>query len=187
VYSFRLVFIVFFGECQHPVKEYGGLNMSLPLIVLAAGALLAGYFHIPVDSVFARGAEAHEEHHVSILMHGIMILVPIIGVGVAYFSFLRRSIPVAKWAESGFGAALHRFWFNGWGMDWLYQRTIVNPFLFLARINRRDLIDGFYSLLSLLVVTANAMLVKTQTGQIRWYAITFVGGLVILVLAGAIL
>ncbi|MEX2129983.1 MAG: NADH-quinone oxidoreductase subunit L, partial [Pseudohongiellaceae bacterium] len=135
VYSFRLVFIVFFGNSTHPVKEYGGLNMSLPLVVLAAGALFAGYFHIPVDSVFARGSEVHEEHHVSLLVHGVMILVPVIGVAVAYFSFLRHSIPVARWAESGPGALLHRFWFSGWGMDWLYQRLIVNPFLYLARIN----------------------------------------------------
>lgn len=186
LYSFRLVFIVFFGDCPHPAREYGGANMLVPLIVLAAGALLAGYLHLPLDAVFSHG-EAPQQHHVSTVMHGLMILVPIVGVLLAWLGFLRRSIPFSRWAESGLGASLHRFWFSGWGLDWLYQRVLVNPFLWLVRINRRDLVDQGYSLLSLLAVTANHLLARTQTGHIRWYAVGFVGGLVILIIAGSVL
>lgn len=187
VYSFRLVFIVFFGSGNHPVKEYGGINMSLPLIVLAAGALLAGYITIPVESVFAHDEAGHGGHEAGLLVHALMILVPLTGVAVAYLCFLRHSIPVERWVKSGWGSALQRFWFSGWGMDWLYQRTIVNPFLWLARINRRDLIDQFYTLVTTIVVTANAMLVKTQTGQIRWYTVSVVGGLVLVLVLGVLL
>ena len=192
VYTFRLLFIVFFGESRnqdhhdHPVQEVKGLNLTLPLVLLMVGALGAGYIHIPVDAVFAHG-EAHEEHHVSWLVHGIMILVPFLGIGVAWMCFLARRIDIEKLAGQGPGATLHRFWFSGWGMDALYNTLFVRPFLFLARINHRDLVDQFYGAVTSVIATGNSLLVKTQTGQIRWYAVSLAAGLVLIVTLGALL
>ncbi|MFM1897283.1 MAG: NADH-quinone oxidoreductase subunit [Pseudomonadota bacterium] len=192
IYTFRLLFMVFFGpsaahgDPHHPVHEVKGLNMTLPLVLLMIGALTAGYIHIPVDAVFAHG-EVHEEHHVSTLIHGLMILVPLLGIGVAYLCFLARRIDVAKLTAGGIGAALHRFWFSGWGMDRLYDRVFVRPFLALARINHRDLVDQFYGAVVEIVATGNRLLVRTQTGQLRWYAVSVAGGLVIIIALGVLL
>jgi NADH-quinone oxidoreductase subunit L len=82
---------------------------------------------------------------------------------------------------------LHKFWLGGWGFDTLYNTLIVAPFLFLARINRKDLIDSFYVLIVTLAQAANGMIVKTQTGSLRWYALTLVAGLVIIVTLGVLL
>jgi len=85
IYSFRLVFVVFFGESRghHDAQEEAGLNMAGPLVVLMILAVFGGWITIPVEGVFSHG-EAHAEHHVSLLMHAIMIVVPLLGIGVSY-------------------------------------------------------------------------------------------------------
>ena len=73
------------------------------------------------------------------------------------------------------------FWFGGWGFDTLYNAVLVSPFLFLARVNRKDIIDSFYALIVSVSQATNALIVKSQTGSLRWYALTVAGGLVVMV------
>ena len=58
---------------------------------------------------------------------------------------------------------------------------------FLARINRDDLIDKFYALLVILTRAANGMIAQTQTGNLRWYALSVAAGLVLLMTLGVLL
>lgn len=187
IYSFRLVFVVFFGENRHPAKEVTGFNMAAPLVILAVLALLGGFIHIPVDAVFSHGEAAHEEHHVSVFIHGLMIAIPIIGVGVAYLFFFSRALSAEKLVRSGLGANLHKFWFSGWGMDKLYQTIFVSPFVALARINRKDIVDILVGLLVTVTSWFNKQLVRTQTGYLRWYAASVMAGVVILMALGVLL
>jgi len=188
IYTFRLFFVVFFGESDghDKGKEFGGWNMSGPLVVLMVGSLFAGYMNLPLDIIFSQG-ESHEEHHVSSLIHGIMIVVPLLGIGIAYLFYGTRTFSITRIMASPFAQSLHKFWFNGWGMDTLYNRLFVNPFLWLARINKNDIVDKFYDFLIELSSTANRMMVKTQTGYLRWYTLTVAAGLVFVITLGAIL
>ena len=188
LYSFRLVFVVFFGEShdQHAVKEIAGFSMAAPLFVLMVFALFGGWIQIPVDAVFNHG-EVQEEHHASTLIHGIMIVVPLLGIGVSYLFYVAKIFSVEKLLAVPFAKLLHRFWFSGWGMDWLYQQLLVNPFLFLARVNSKDLVDAFYALLVDLTRSAHSMLVRSQTGYLRWYAMSVAAGLVLLITIGVLL
>ena len=188
IYTFRLFFVVFFGESvgHDKGKEFGGWNMSGPLFVLMVGSLFAGYMYLPLDIIFSQG-ESHEEHHVSPLIHGIMIVVPLLGIGVAYLFYGTRTFSIARIMASPFAQSLHKFWFNGWGMDTLYNRLFVNPFLWLARINKNDIVDKFYDFLIELSSTANRMKVKTQTGYLRWYTLTVAAGLVFVITLGVLL
>jgi NADH-quinone oxidoreductase subunit L len=185
IYSFRLVFVVFFGKCEHPVKEIAGFSMATPLVILAALALLGGYIHIPVDAVFGHGAE-EEAHHVSALLHGIMIAVPILGVIVAYLFFLSKTLSAEKLAGAGAGARLHKFFFSGWGMDALYNAVFVTPFVTLARINRSDILDTISAVTISMARAANALVARSQTGLLRWYAASVVGGVIVLVAIGVL-
>ena len=188
IYTFRLFFIVFFGDNKGhaPEKEVGGLHMNGPLILLMILSLVGGFIAIPVDSVFSHG-EIHEEHHVSTLVHGFMIAVPLIGIAISYLFFYAKIFSVEKLMANTIAQSLHKFWFSGWGMDWLYDRLFVFPFLWLARINKADLIDGFYAFVVELSRTANNMIVKTQTGYLRWYALSIAAGLVVLISVGVLL
>lgn len=188
IYSFRLVFVVFFGESKghHDEKEVAGASMATPLLILMVLALFGGWIQIPVDAVFNHG-EVHEEHHISGLMHAIMIAVPLLGIAVSYLFFMSKTFSVEKLLANPLAAKLHRFWFSGWGMDALYDLLFVKPFLFLARINKKDLIDSLYGLLVEISRAAHGMLARTQTGQLNWYALSIAGGVVILITVGVLL
>ena len=188
IYTFRLFFIVFFGENKGhaPEKEVGGMHMNGPLILLMILSLVGGFIAIPVESVFSHG-EVHEEHHVSTLIHGFMIAVPLIGIAISYLFFYAKVFSVEKLMASSFAKTLHRFWFSGWGMDWLYDRLFVFPFIWLSKINKADLVDSFYAFVVELSRAANGMIVKTQTGYLRWYALSIAAGLVVLISVGVLL
>ena len=188
IYTFRLFFVVFFGESKghDNDKETGGWNMSAPLYLLMIGALFAGFLSLPLDSVFNKG-EAPEEHHVSTLIHGIMIAVPLIGIGIAYLFYYSKTFSVERLMASPLARNLHKFWHSGWGMDALYNWLFVHPFLWLARINRNDLVDKFYGLVVEFTRVAHGMIVKTQTGYLRWYALSVATGLVVIITLGVLL
>ena len=188
IYTFRLFFIVFFGENKGhvPENEVGGIHMNGPLFLLMILSLVGGFIAIPVDSVFSHG-EAHEEHHVSTLIHGFMIAVPLIGIVISYLFFYAKTFSIEKLMSIPISQTLHRFWFSGWGMDWLYDRLIVFPFLWLSKINKADLIDSFYAFIVKFARASNAMIVRTQTGYIRWYALSIAAGLVVLISIGVLL
>jgi NADH-quinone oxidoreductase subunit L len=189
IYSFRLVFVVFFGESKghHEEKEVAGFSMSAPLIILMVLALFGGWIQIPVDAVFSHGEVYAEEHHISGLMHAIMITVPLLGIGVSYLFFMSKTFSVEKLMANPLATRLHGFWFSGWGMDALYNFLFVRPFVFLARVNKHDLIDSAYALLVEISRVAHVMMARTQTGQLRWYALTIGGGVVILITLGVVL
>ena len=186
IYTFRLFFIVFFGDSNAahlPEKEYGGWNMNGPLILLIILSLMGGFIAVPLDPVFGQS----EEHHVSGLLHTFMVATPLIGIAISFLIFYTKTIPVEKLMGSSFAQTLHKFWNSGWGFDWLYDRLIVFPFLWLARINRADVIDGFYALVVEISRAANGMIVKTQTGYLRWYALSVAAGLIVLITLGVLL
>jgi NADH-quinone oxidoreductase subunit L len=72
-------------------------------------------------------------------------------------------------------------------MDRLYQTIFVSPFITLARINKKDIIDLLVGVLVSLTSFFNRMLVRTQTGYLRWYAASFMAGVVILMALGVLL
>lgn len=198
LYSFRLVFVVFFGSDHHAHNTHEGDQthdavventspaMFFPLLILGVLSLLGGLIHVPVDAVFAHGA-GHEEAHASQLIHTVMIMVPVFGVIISWFLYGSKPYEKAgqhtrkRLLESSLGGFLSRFWFSGWGMDTLYQFVFVRPFVALAQVNRKDVIDLLYSWVALVARVGNSAVVMTQTGNLRWYAISLVGGLVLVI------
>ncbi len=198
LYSFRLVFVVFFGSSHYAAHEAAPHDdhaavventspaMFFPLLILAGLSLFGGLISVPVDAVFAQSG-VHEEAHVSQFLHTLMILIPILGVMISWL--LYGSVPYEKagahlrqrLVQSPLGGWLNRFWFSGWGMDKLYQTLLVQAFLMLAHINRKDVIDIAFNGTAFVARFANSALVLTQTGNMRWYAISLVAGLVIVI------
>ncbi len=193
IYSFRLVFVVFYGKelPQHdhePIREIRGIPMAAPLVILAALSVLGGFIAVPVGAVF--GAAEAEPYHASTLIHAIMIAVPLLGVGISYLIYGGHAIAATNLSklerirQSAAGAAITRFWFGGWGMDALYDRLLVRPFIALAHLNRKDIIDTGYASIAAFTQAGNNLLVRTQTGNLRWYSISMIGGLIIVIAVG---
>src|SRR5882672_4375627 len=155
VYTFRMVFITFFGEEKTHVGHPTGKSIGIPLVILAVLSLFGGFIELPhtlghvelfsdflkpvlPGVVMREGAESGEW-----IMQAVAAVVSLSGVYLAYFFYLKRpDLPgMIKAATSD----LHQLWFSGWGFDRLYDTVFVRPFVFLATINKNDVIDKVYA------------------------------------------
>lgn len=176
IYSFRLVFVVFFGGAKTEPDKDTGWRMALPLTVLCGLSLIGGYFIIPVQDVFPVGSGDHPAHWVEY----VSISVPLFGVFLAYLIFHTGQLRVDSLVNSRIGKTLGQFWLSGWGIDWLYDRLFVRPYYALSGMLKSEPVDAIYGLIVAINQTFNHWLSITQTGRMRWYIVSMVFGLVVL-------
>ncbi|MCC7499646.1 MAG: NADH-quinone oxidoreductase subunit L, partial [Bryobacterales bacterium] len=146
LYTFRLIFLVFFGTRRTEVSHRPGFRMKAPVIVLAALAVVSGYWKNPLLDFLHTALPSIEEAHAGLTetMSGVIAAALFaVGLAVAYLFFLARPQYSDAAARNLVFGMLHRYWFSGWGFDWLYDRVFVRPFLWAARINRSDFVDAF--------------------------------------------
>ena len=177
IYSFRLVFLVFFGEVKTEPEAPANWGMAGPLVILCVLALAGGLVSIPVEAVFPAASTFDHTGLIPI----VTATIPALGVFIAYLLFLRRSVDISALTQSSPGKSLIRFFHSHWAMDWLYEKIFVIPYTWLAKINRADFIDNIYGGIAVLMLWANKVSVQTQTGQLRTYAGTMVLGLVLII------
>jgi NADH-quinone oxidoreductase subunit L len=184
LYTFRMIFLVFFGEARTPVTKKPGSAMLIPCVVLAILSIGGGYIRIPFGSFLetalpwtARAAAAVPiSQTASAIAAGLVFL---LGLVLAWLFILRKPSLTKSLATNPAGAALHRFWFSDWAMDWLYDRVFVWPVNWIARVGKGDVIDGSYTGLALLNQGAWRVLHRTQSGKLRWYAAAIAGGTIV--------
>lgn len=177
IYSFRLVFIVFFGETRTEPSAPAGWAMAVPLVVLCGLAIVGGWFHVPVDAVFP---EASPVRHGGTVFW-VTAAIPVLGILIAWMIFLRKSIDVTPLTDSAVGRLVTRFWFSHWAMDWLYDLVLVRPYRWIAAINKDDAVDYVYNGTASLAQFLHRLIGTSQTGQLRWYAVTMAAGLVLVI------
>lgn len=174
IYSFRLVFIVFFGDLQTTPDRQPGWKMTLPLSVLCVLSITGGWLALPLGEVFSNPGHGAISHG----LEAIAIATPLLGLALAYGLFLSRQLSLARVAESAGGKALRQFWYSGWRVDALYARVLTGPFTALARRWRDEPIDAPYMAIVWLGQRLNRWLAALQNGELRWYATTLVVGLI---------
>ncbi|WP_286786056.1 MULTISPECIES: NADH-quinone oxidoreductase subunit L [Pseudomonas] len=180
IYTFRLIFIAFHGEAKTQAHAGHGVSHWLPLgtlIVLSTfiGALitppLAG---VLPESAGHAGGDA--KHSLEIASGAIAIA----GILLAALLFLGKRRLVGVIAASAPGRFLGAWWYAAWGFDWLYDKLFVQPYLLLSRLLARDPIDSGIGLVPRLARGGNGLMSRTENGQLRWYALSIVGGAVLL-------
>ena len=175
LYTFRMIFLVFFGEAHTQVVKKPGYAMLIPCLILALLSIAGGYLKTPfarlLETVLPwNAADAHTVPITEIASEVIAALVLLLGAYLAYIFFLRRRAYAIRLASSAVGGGLHRFWFSDWGMDWLYDRMFVRPLVWLAHVDKHDYVDGFFTGVARLNEIAWRGLSRTETGKLRWYA-----------------
>jgi NADH-quinone oxidoreductase subunit L len=175
LYSFRLVFVVFFGEAQQTPDRQPGWRMSGPLGLLCLLSLAGGWLALPLADVFP----VADAQHPAAVIEWISISIPIIGVALAYAIFLGRQLSITALLESHSGQALHRFWYAGWRIDDLYNALWVRPFVTIAGILMGEPVDHIYHAVVSLHRLGHRLLSSWQNGRTRWYATAMVSGLII--------
>jgi len=176
IYSFRLVFVVFYGKANTQPDKEVGWRMAMPLSALCLLALIGGYFIIPVQDVFPALSEEHPAHWVEY----ISISVPLIGVAVAYLLFYSKRLNINPLVQSAVGSKLGEFWRIGWAVDRLYDGLFVRPYYAVSALLKSEPVDGFYGLVVSVNQCFNRWLSQSQNGQMRWYLVSMVAGLILL-------
>ena len=157
-----------------------GAIYYIPLVVLAAGALLLGLLQTPrgllginLFSTFIAtslpGATPATPGATELILESISELLALAGIAFAYL--LARS-QARAYVEGRVGRQqlLHRFWFSGWGFDWVYDRLLTRPYLWLARVNQGDVVDWIARGATAITRGAYTSLRVSQSGKLRWYA-----------------
>jgi NADH-quinone oxidoreductase subunit L len=185
LYTFRMIFVVFFGEAHSEVTKRPGYAMLIPCFVLAFLSIVGGYLKTPfgrfVETALPWTEAARVAPITELLSEGIAALVFLLGLCLAYIFFLRKRSSATALASSAAGGVLHRFWFSDWGMDWLYDRLFVQPLVWFARVDKGDFIDGFYTGVARLNELAWRVLRRTETGRLRWYAAGIAAGSIVFI------
>jgi NADH-quinone oxidoreductase subunit L len=177
IYSFRLVFVAFFGPERANLENIIDWRMRGPLLVLGLLALVGGLLQIPLDSVFP-GPIERESH--SALADILTVAAPIAGLLIAVLFYLPGrtsvlSLPSIEWLKP-----VRRFWYDGWAFDRLYGRLWVRPFKKAAELNKNDVVDTGYEGLARLARNLHRIASASQNGRIRRYAASMGFGAVLI-------
>jgi len=150
-YSWRLIIMTFHNkpradhDTMHHVHESPAI-MIVPLLVLAAGAIFAGWAFYDLfvgegrmafwgASIFTLGGEhdvLHAAHNVPEWVPHGPLLVGLIGIALAYLAYM--FIPaVPDMTARAFGP-VHRLFFRKWYVDEIYDAVFVRPAIVLGRV-----------------------------------------------------
>jgi NADH-quinone oxidoreductase subunit L len=168
------------------------LSMLIPLGVLSLGAVFAGFvFHHSFISEgtgeFWLGSIAFDEHLIH-AMHEVPtwvkwapFVVMVTGLLIAWYGYIRNTSFPAKFAEEF--SALHRFLYNKWYFDELYNFLFVKPAFWLGdkfwKWGDIGIIDRFGPNGAAWVVARGSTYAqKVQSGYLYSYALVMLLGLV---------
>lgn len=188
LYVFRVVFLVFYGEKRTVARKESSLSMVIPLIVLSVFSIVAGCLDLPktfgnvsflsdlIRPVLPMVSPSPVGLSTEAVLQVVAALASLLGVFLAGFLYLGRPARTAVLAGSPVVFLFRRFWSSGWGFDWLYRFVLSAPFVWIARLNKEDVIDLFYLDLADLADLGQGWLVLSQTGKVRRYAMAIALG-----------
>ena len=188
IYTFRLIWVVFFGEEKTHAHAIHGVTYWGPLAILAVLSTGIGYFlQAPVAKLLTtasipsfvvpetlEAAVAHAEH----LASGIALA----GLAVGIFLFAFAYGAVKSFAQTSLGSGLAHICRTAFGFDALYDIVFVKPYLLIAKILGRDPVDGLWLGLPAIVKGGNSFTSSRQTGSLREYASSMSLGVVVLLM-----
>lgn len=199
-YSFRLLFLIFHGEFRGTDHQRDHLQESpavvtLPLILLAIGAVGAGWFGVPAIlggdnhwAQFLTPVLGHPHVHVSGTVEGLLmgssILAGVCGIGLAYYMYrVKPHLPAMVSERLAF---CHRVLLNKYYIDELYSALIVKPTLafsrgVILRIIDVTCIEGVVNGLPRAIGGFSEKLRRVQDGQVSHYLAWMGGGALALI------
>ena len=185
LYTFRLIFRVFFGPLGTTVTKRPGYAMKVPLVILAVLAVVGGYLKGPLFAFLHSALPSTIEAHVGSLTEtgseAIAGLLFLVGLYFAYLFHLKKRSLSDTLVANPFGRVLDQWWFAGWGFDWIYDKVFVQPFIWVANVNKSDFVDAFYTGIARVADASYRSLSRTETGRARWYATAMAAGSVVFV------
>jgi NADH-quinone oxidoreductase subunit L len=208
-YMFRSVFLTFDGpfrgthEQEHHLHESPPV-MTVPLWILAVGAVLAGYVGIPKLLSFGRdinwfhrflepvivppqGREAGE-HNIGVPLEWLLLLITVaVALGGIYLAWKAYGGANGLAKESAWAQrfpAVHRLLVNKYYVDEIYDALIVRPIAALSRffwkVIDNIVIDGAVKAGAWITELIGTVGAYSTTGNVRNYALYFFLGVILL-------
>jgi NADH-quinone oxidoreductase subunit L len=198
-YSGRLIWLTFHGrpradeETMHHVHESPPV-MTVPLMVLAVGAVLAGWLGLGMaeEGDFWAGSIFYgPENHVLHDMHEVPLLVRLapsiamaVGLGLSWVCYMGRPGLAARIAAAA--GPVNRLFYNKWYFDELYDFLFVRPAKALGyglwRGGDQGIIDRFGpDGIAWSTILTSRRTVRLQTGYVYHYAFVMLIGVAALV------
>ena len=187
LYSFRMIFITFFGETKTQPSFMPGKLMTVPLIILAVLSLVGGFVELPgsfgnihlfsgmVENTLP-GVVAKHREQLELLFQFLSAITALGGTYLAYLIYYKTP----ALAESFNHSRLNKFFEKGWGFDRLYDTVFVIPAVWLSEIDKKDIFDRLNIGIARLTLMANRGLSITQNGKLRWYLMSFAIGIALI-------
>ncbi|MBT6830790.1 MAG: NADH-quinone oxidoreductase subunit L [Rhodospirillaceae bacterium] len=146
LYSWRLIILTFHGKPRADEKVMAHVHespaiMTVPLILLAVGAIVAGYLLLPMVGshsdfwgtsilVLPHNNALEGAHHVAFWVKALPTIVAVIGILAAYYLYMTKPQLPAMLAERL--RPLYLFSLNKWYFDELYDWMFVRPAKYLG-------------------------------------------------------
>jgi len=194
-YMFRLLFLAFYSESRVESETAKHLHespkvMTIPLIILAIFAAIAGFVGIPgkhgtmfgsfLGAVF--GVE-HAEFSLGLELALMAISVIAAGIGfyIAWLMYIKKTLNPEKVANRV--SRLYQLILNKYYVDEVYDTILINPTKRLAenlwRAFDDRVVDGTVNGVASLVEWSGGIIRRIQTGYVASYAMLFVLGIIV--------
>jgi len=197
IYTFRMVFVTFFGVEKTHVAHHAGTAMTIPLIILAVLSTAGGFIelphtmgHVQLFSEFLAPVLPQVTLHEGLenlewIIQLVTIVLSLTGVYLAYYFYVKKPELADQVKRSLDG--IHYVWSSGWGFDNLYNAVFTRPFVYLATINKADVVDKVYSAIVWIAELFNSVFARAQAGILRWYVMGIVVGAILIITLGLLL
>jgi NADH-quinone oxidoreductase subunit L len=204
-YMFRLIFLTFYGKPrydEHHVHVHESpWSMLGPLVVLAVLSVIGGWIAAPalwggpdyftsfLAPVFAsaQGAEAVNEaaaHQLEIILAIVAVTSALIGLGVAYWLYVRqpgKPEQIAKSMRPVYNTILNKYY-----VDEFYAAVIIKPLMWIStnvlwKFVDVAAIDGTVNGIASGATSIGDTVRHTQSGNTRSYAVWVVIGALVVI------
>jgi len=182
-YMFRLYYSVFWGKevHYHHTPHEAPLVMTIPLMILAAGSIFAGF--IPFQNlVTSDGLPFIKEIELSIAIPSVLIA--LLGIGIATV-FYRKETTLPEGLSKSLGgfykAAFHKFYFDEIYL-FITKKILFNYVSTPIAWFDRHIVDGGMNGVSYVTNQVSDKIKRFQSGQLQQYAWVFVSGAIALAL-----
>ncbi|MBI2885581.1 MAG: NADH-quinone oxidoreductase subunit L [Chloroflexi bacterium] len=214
-YVFRMLLLTFTGEYRGggaaeaaangdaaqgaDAHGHGGVRlhespsvMALPLVMLAAPAVLSGLVNLPTipaldDFLMSRTVrETLEAHHVAFnpLLAAFSTGMALLGIALAWLVYGVKALR-ADSLGSALGGLPYRMLYHKYGLDFLYEKVLVGSLLYtvvcgLFAALDRYVVDGLVNGAGQLTRGLGRGLRRVETGQVQAYGLAIFLGVVVI-------
>lgn len=180
-YMFRLYFSIFWGRetHYHHTPHEAPATMTVPLIILAIGAVLTGF--IPFNELVTSDGKSFETH-IELIVAIPSVMIGLLGIGAAFVMYKKESALPDKLALTF--RHIYKWAFNKFYIDEVYLfvtkkvifRYISEPVAWFDR----HIVDATMNAIANVTQTVSFRIRDIQSGQLQKYAFVFITGAIML-------